>query len=180
MIEIRWYGRGGQGAFTAARLLGRAASVYEDNYALAFPSFGPERRGAPVWSFTRIDHKPIEDRSQPTDCQYLVVLDTSLITKETHEVLRKDGVVILNTAKAEKYKEFFNQKIVTVDATQIALEILKRPLMNVAMIGALVGATGIINIQSVSKTLKETFSPALYKKNNEVLYKTYDFVRGVE
>lgn len=180
MIEIRWYGRGGQGAFTAARLLGRAASVYEDNYALAFPSFGPERRGAPVWSFTRIDKQPIEDRSQPTDCQYLVILDTSLITKETCKVLRKDGIVILNTAKASKYKDFFDQKIVAVDATQIALDILKKPLMNVAMIGALVGATGIIDIKSVEKTLEESFPPALYKKNSEVLYKTYNFVRGVE
>ncbi|MDO4556731.1 MAG: 2-oxoacid:acceptor oxidoreductase family protein, partial [Lachnospiraceae bacterium] len=55
MTEIRWHGRGGQGAFTAARLLGNAVSIYEEKYALAFPSFGPERRGAPVLAFTRID-----------------------------------------------------------------------------------------------------------------------------
>jgi pyruvate ferredoxin oxidoreductase gamma subunit len=63
LIEIRWHARGGQGGFTAARLLGLAASVFGGHYAQAFPSFGPERRGAPVLGFTRIDHKPITDHS---------------------------------------------------------------------------------------------------------------------
>ena len=67
MIEIRWHGRGGQGAFTAARLLGDAV-VCDDKSALAFPSFGPERRGAPVLAFTRIDDAPIKDRSDVVDC----------------------------------------------------------------------------------------------------------------
>lgn len=70
MIEIRWHGRGGQGAFTAARLLGLAAAVEGGKYALAFPSFGPERRGAPVLGFTKIDDKPIRNRSQIKHCDW--------------------------------------------------------------------------------------------------------------
>ena len=74
MTEIRWHGRGGLGAFTAARLLGCAVSLYEGKYALAFPSFGPERRGAPVFAFTRIDNKPITDRSEVVKYGRSVVL----------------------------------------------------------------------------------------------------------
>ena len=70
MLEVRWHGRGGQGGFTAARLLGLAAALYEGKYALAFPSFGPERRGAPVLGFTRIDEKRITDRSAVTALSY--------------------------------------------------------------------------------------------------------------
>ncbi|MDE7136974.1 MAG: 2-oxoacid:acceptor oxidoreductase family protein, partial [Ruminococcus sp.] len=65
MIEIIWYGRGGQGAFTAAKLLGAAYTLKDDSYySIAFPSFGPERRGAPVRAFTKLDRKPISDRSE--------------------------------------------------------------------------------------------------------------------
>jgi pyruvate ferredoxin oxidoreductase gamma subunit len=179
MLEIRWYGRGGQGAFTAARLLGMAASVYGSHYALAFPSFGPERRGAPVWSFTRIDDKPIIDRSQPSECNYLIILDGSLITPDTCNVLRDDGIVILNTARPEKY-QFIKQKLVTVDATKIALDILKRPLTNVAMLGAFAGATGSVDLDTIEKTLKESFSPALFEKNKQVLHEAYNQVKGVD
>ena len=78
MTEIRWHGRGGLGAFTAARLLGCAVSLFEGKYALAFPSFGPERRGAPVFAFTRIDDKAITDRSEVVSCDCAVVLDDTL------------------------------------------------------------------------------------------------------
>ena len=75
MVEVRWHGRGGQGAFTAARLLGASAALFEGRHALAFPSFGPERRGAPVLGFTRIDDHKITDRSAVTACDFVVVLD---------------------------------------------------------------------------------------------------------
>ena len=75
MIEVRWHGRGGQGSFTAARLLGLAASVYDERFAQAFPSFGPERRGAPVLGFTRIDDFKITDRSELDVCDYVIVLE---------------------------------------------------------------------------------------------------------
>lgn len=79
MKEIRWHGRGGNGGFTAARLLGYAASLHCGKYAQAFPSFGPERRGAPVLGFTRIDDAPITDHSQVYSCDCVIVLDETLL-----------------------------------------------------------------------------------------------------
>jgi len=73
MIDIRWHGRGGQGSFTASKLLGVAVTIYGDKHALAFPSFGPERRGAPVLAFTKIDNKKIHDRSEVKLCDYIVI-----------------------------------------------------------------------------------------------------------
>ena len=79
MTEIIWYGRGGQGAFTAAKLFGAAYALKGDNfYSLAFPSFGPERRGAPVRVFTKLDIKPIADRSETEKADYIVILDDTL------------------------------------------------------------------------------------------------------
>ena len=79
MIEIKWYARGGQGGFTASRLLGLASVRFAGGYAQAFPSFGPERRGAPVYGFTRLDEKPIGDHSQLYRCDYAIVLDPTLM-----------------------------------------------------------------------------------------------------
>jgi pyruvate ferredoxin oxidoreductase gamma subunit len=101
LIEVRWHARGGQGGFTAARLLGLAASVFEDNYAQAFPSFGPERRGAPVLGFTRIDDKPIDDHSQVYECDYVVVLDETLMkVVDVKRGLRDGGMLLINTELA--------------------------------------------------------------------------------
>ena len=79
MIEILWHGRGGQGAFTAARLLGAACSMAEGRHALAFPSFGPERRGAPMRAFTKLDDRAIGDRSAIVRADYVVYLDETLL-----------------------------------------------------------------------------------------------------
>src|ERR1035437_6292517 len=102
MIEVRWHGRGGQGCFTAARLLGMAAALFEDKFALAFPSFGPERRGAPVLGFTRIDDRKITDRSAVTECDYIVVLDETLMNSQIVNGLRLHGKVIINTTSPDR------------------------------------------------------------------------------
>jgi pyruvate ferredoxin oxidoreductase gamma subunit len=177
MLDVRWYGRGGQGAFTAARLLGQTASVYGDSYALASPSFGPERRGAPVWSFTKIDKNKITDRSQPVLCNYLVVLDESLITPTIENYLCADGIIILNTAKPDKYK-FIKHKLITLDATRLSLEILGRPITNVAMLGAFVGVSDVIGIPAVEKALQQTFSKSICEKNRLLLSKACNAVKG--
>lgn len=177
MIDIRWYGRGGQGAFTAARLLGRIMSVYGDSYALAYPSFGPERRGAPVWSFNRIDNEKIIDRGQPKECDYLIILDETLVTEDTCSVLRQDGVVIMNTVKPEKY-HFIKQKLVTFDATKMALEVLGRPITNVAMLGAFASVSGAVDLTTADKAIKDHFSPKIYEKNKRLLEEAYEAVKG--
>ncbi|MGE1062440.1 2-oxoacid:acceptor oxidoreductase family protein [Megasphaera paucivorans] len=103
MIEIRWHGRGGQGGFTAARLLGMAAAQYDECYAQAFPSFGPERRGAPVLGFTRIDKSPIHDHSKVYECDYVVVLDESLLeTIDVTQGIKPHGRLLINTTKKTK------------------------------------------------------------------------------
>lgn len=151
MIEVRWHARGGQGGFTAAKLLGLAASVFEDNYAQAFPSFGPERRGAPVLGFTRIDDKPIDDHSQVYECDYVVVLDETLMeVVNVTRGLKNGGILLINTETTpESFKLGGNFKVVTINATDIALNVLKAPITNTTMMGALAAASGIVDIESV-------------------------------
>lgn len=177
MIDVRWYGRGGQGAFTAAQLLGRIISVYKDGHALAYPSFGPERRGAPVWSFTRIDNEKIIDRGQPKTCDYLVVLDETLVDRQICNVLRDDGIVIMNTANPEKYS-FIQQKMVTLDATKMALQVLGRPITNMAMLGAFASVSGTVDLSTADKAIRAHFSPQVYEKNKQLLKEAYDAVKG--
>lgn len=179
MISIRWYGRGGQGAFTAARLLGQTVSVYGGSYALASPFFGPERRGAPVWSFTKIDGRKIVDRSQPVACDYLVGLDETLVKEDIARFIKEDGVLILNTAKPEKYA-FVKRRTVTLDATKMALNILGRPITNVVMLGAFAGVSGLFPVEDAEKSLQRAFSKALYEKNRQLLREAYEAVKGGE
>ena len=130
MIEVRFHGRGGQGAVTSAELVALAA-ISEEKYAQSFPSFGPERRGAPVQSFTRVSEEPIRLRSGILEPDVVVVLDPALI--EVGGVLsglKKDGIIVINTRKslADIKKQFsITHRTAVVDATKIAREILGLP-----------------------------------------------------
>lgn len=97
IIEILWHGRGGQGAFTAARLLGAACSLADGRYALAFPSFGPERRGAPMRAFTKLDRKPVGDRSAVSQADIVIYLDNTLFGEGWEAELKEGGKVLVNT-----------------------------------------------------------------------------------
>ena len=109
MKEIIWLGRGGQGAFTAAKLLGAAYTVdSDDKYALAFPSFGPERRGAPVRAFTKLDTKPVADRSQTEKADYIVILDDTLYSSDLKELLNESGKIIINSKNTINSAETFD------------------------------------------------------------------------
>ncbi len=100
MIEVLWHGRGGQGAFTAARLLGAASSFVDGSYALAFPSFGPERRGAPMRAFTKMSREPIGDRSAVSRANYVIYLDDTLLGEGWEDELLPDGKVIVNSVRS--------------------------------------------------------------------------------
>jgi len=165
MIEVRWHGRGGQGSFTVARLLGLAASVYDGKYAQAFPSFGPERRGAPVTGFTRIDDMKITDRSELDVCDYVVVLDETLWGSDVLVGLKKESIIIINTTDAAPYMKACDHKIIAIDATKLALEYLGIPITNTAMLGALVGATGIAKTESCTEAIRSSMNPKLAEKN---------------
>ncbi|WP_456471858.1 pyruvate ferredoxin oxidoreductase subunit gamma [Methanocaldococcus sp.] len=171
MIEIRFHGRGGQGAVTAAQILAKAA-FYDGKYCQAFPFFGVERRGAPVRAFTRIDDKKILIRSQIYEPDYVIVQDPTLLDSvNVLEGLKKDGAVIINTVKDDLNLSY---KTYTIDATGIALEVLGVPIVNTAMVGAFAGATKIVSIESVKKAILETFKGKLGEKNALAAERAYN------
>lgn len=176
MIEIRWLGRGGQGAFTASKILGAAVIAKGgENYALSFPAFGPERRGAPIQAFTKIDNKPIVNRTEIKKCDFCVILDESLFNLDLLKDLKPDGKVILNTSNKERYKEF--PSIIAIDATGLAMEILHQPITNTAMIGALIASRDIIQIEHINNSLEEYLNKKIAEKNKAIVLKVYEIVR---
>jgi pyruvate ferredoxin oxidoreductase gamma subunit len=179
MLEVRWHGRGGQGGFTAARLLGMAAALFEGRYALAFPSFGPERRGAPVLGFTRIADQKITDRSAVQACDYVVVLDETLMSSSIAAGLRPQGKLIINTAAPDQYREWAGDNdMVAVDASSLAQKVLGRPITNTAMLGALVAASGIVRLESAVRAVEHEMKPNFAGKNAEVLQRSFEKVAG--
>jgi pyruvate ferredoxin oxidoreductase gamma subunit len=169
--EIRWHGRGGQGGFTAARLLGMAASLYENYYVQAFPSFGPERRGAPVLGFTRIDSEPIHDHSKVYRCDYVVVLDESLLdVVDVREGLQPDGVLLINSGKdGSHFAAASKHRVYTIDASSIAQEVLQQPVVNTAMFGALVAVSGLVSLEAALRAVELTLPEAIWEKNQQVV-----------
>ena len=158
LIEIRWHGRGGQGAVTSAELLAQAA-ISEGKYASAFPSFGPERRGAPVLAFVRISNEqPIKIRAEVTQPDVVVVLDPGLLgIVNVASGIKNNGILVINTKKqAEQIgKELgFNYSLATVDANRIAREVLGVPIVNTTMVGALIKASPLAeDLQLLAKGL---------------------------
>lgn len=177
MIEIRWHGRGGLGAFTAARLLGCAVSMFEGRYALAFPSFGPERRGAPVFAFTRIDNVPITDRSEVTECDCAIVLDDTLFGDSVKIGLKTGATLIINTTKDRSEFEVEGCKIVTVDATGLALEALGLPITNVPLLGALCASTDITTVEAIEGAIDNQIPAKVRGKNKALFNRTYVIVK---
>ncbi len=173
MIEVRWHGRGGQGSFTASKLLGTSVALYGGRHALAFPSFGPERRGAPVLAFTKIDDKKIYDRSEIQKCDFIVVLDETLFNEGFFSDLKEDGRIIVNTANSQAYARYDSKRITTVDASAAALEILGKPIANTAMLGALAAVSGIVELEAVKQGMDGFLKGSLLIKNKEVVQRTY-------
>jgi pyruvate ferredoxin oxidoreductase gamma subunit len=178
MIQVRWHGRGGQGSFTIARLLGAAAVLQEGKNALAFPTFGPERRGAPVLGFTKISDEKIHDRSEVQTCDYVVVLDESLIDKNTAKGLADEGCMLINTQDVTPYEDMFDCKVIGLDATDIALKHIGRPITNTAMLGALIAESGMLQIESVKETIATEMRANLVVKNHGALMEAYDMIKG--
>lgn len=180
MKEIRWHGRGGQGGFTAARVLGLAA-VKSGNFAQAFPSFGPERRGAPVLGFTRIDSIEIDNHSQVYSCDCVVVLDETLIgTVDVTKGLKPGGILIINTKNPrEQYENLIKegQKLYVFDGTSLALEYLKNPIVNTVMLGAVIAVTGFVTIKSAEIAIERSMTKELREKNKAALLEAYSRVK---
>ena len=182
LIEVRWHGRGGQGAWTASELLAKAA-IHEGKYIQSFPEFGPERMGAPVRAFTRISDKPIRLHCSVYSPDVVVVLDPTLMaTVPVTEGLKQNGAIVVNTGEEpsrmkEKLK-IANGTVWTVPATEIAIKILGRPITNTAMLGAVARATNIVSMESIEKAVKERFPAQLAEKNIEVIKEAFKEARS--
>jgi pyruvate ferredoxin oxidoreductase gamma subunit len=176
MKEFRIHGRGGQGAVTTAELIAQAA-IREGKYAQAFPSFGPERRGAPVTAFARISDNPIRIRSRVYEPDVVLVLDESLLKLvPVEEGLKEDGIVVANISSGTNPLEGRlkpSQRLYSLDANRIAQEALGRPITNTTMIGALIKATGIIKLESLEEPLRERFG-RLAERNLTAMQRAYE------
>ncbi|MBU1262774.1 2-oxoacid:acceptor oxidoreductase family protein [bacterium] len=188
MIEIRWHGRGGQGAKTAALLFADAV-MHEGKWVQAFPEYGPERMGAPVQAFNRLSDEPILLHCGISSPDIVVVLDPTLCSAiDVTAGLRENGRLLVNTEKRpedfRKERGFSTKAIFTVDASKIAIETIGKNIPNTPMLGALIKVSGVIPIATIisytEKKMTEKFKdkPEVIKGNLEAIKRAYDEVVG--
>jgi 2-oxoacid:acceptor oxidoreductase gamma subunit (pyruvate/2-ketoisovalerate family) len=160
MIEIRFHGRGGQGTVVASKVLADALAK-EGNYVQAYPEFGVERRGAPVFAFIRIDNKPIYDKSRIYAPDHVVVVDPTLVGAiDVTDGLKEGGVVIINSDKKPGEFKFPKKfRVTTINATGIAVKhklgTLAAPIVNTAIVGAVVKILNLTKLNSLLESIKE-------------------------
>lgn len=183
LLEVRWHGRGGQGAWTASELFARAA-IAEGKYIQSFPEFGPERMGAPVTAFTRISTEPIRLHCAVYNPDVVAVLDPTLLkTVKVAEGLSDEGGNIIVNSKetpsdVRKALNTDRGKVWTVPASEISMKILGLPITNTAMLGAVARVTGIVNLETVEKMIRERFRPDVAEKNFAVVKEAYQEVKS--
>ena len=186
LTEIRWHGRGGQGAKTAATMVAEAA-LEEGKYSQGFPEYGPERMGAPIRGFTRISEGPIRLHCPIDKPGVIVVLDATLLdTEPITDGLAEDGAIIINTpespAAMRKRLGVSHGKVFTVDATKIAIEEIGRPIPNTPMIGALVKVGGFMQLDTINHDIEKKFLKKLGEKgvqgNVNAVRRAYEEVQG--
>ncbi len=184
LIEVRFHGRGGQGAVTAADILA-IAGFKQGYYTLSFPMFGAEKRGTPVVSFLRISDKPIVVRDEVRNPDYVVVMDPSLLdVVDVLAGIKKGGMLIANYPKgSEELKEKLKAEdveVYTINATKMAMEILGRPITNTAMVGAFVGASNVVKLEHVEEAVREFFEDEdVAEKNVQLIKKAYEYMKEV-
>ena len=172
MTEILWHGRGGQGAFTVARLLGEAYSLKDGAYALAFPSFGPERRGAPMRAFTKLDRKPIGNRSEVKKADFSIFLDDTLFSGQALEELKDGGKILLNTKK-----KIHSPTVITVDADSISEQYLGLPITNTVLLGVLAAVSGVVSVNDIKEAITLSMPQRLREKNIAAVKAAYEEVK---
>jgi 2-oxoacid:acceptor oxidoreductase, gamma subunit, pyruvate/2-ketoisovalerate family len=179
LYEIRWHGRGGQGVVTAAQII-TSAAILKGYFAMTFPEFGPERRGAPVKAYTRISFRWVYHREPILNPDYLIILDPALLDDpSTYVGIKSDSTVIVNSPKPPKSildKGLIKNtnRIVYVDAVGIALKTLGKPIVNTAIIGALLKVFDILSLDDVKKSLGDFFRGELFKLNWNAILKAYN------
>lgn len=151
---------------TLGHLIAEAA-FEEGKASQAFPQFGVERRGAPVEAFARIDSEKIRDRSHVYEPDYVIVQDPSLMQfVDVCKGLAADGTIIVNTAESPADLDLETEAtVITVDATEIAMEHIERPIMNTALLGAFASASGLIELESIEQVIMAEFPGEIGRKN---------------
>ena len=168
LIEIRWHGRGGQGAKTASLLLADAA-FNTGKYIQGFPEYGPERMGAPITAYNRISSNPITIHSNIYEPDYVVVVDDTLLeTVDVTSGLKESGAIVINTTKSADYLKTvlkgYKGAIYTIDARKISEEALGRYFPNTPMLAAIVKVSGIMTDEALLEDMKGSFKHKFAKK----------------
>jgi 2-oxoisovalerate/pyruvate ferredoxin oxidoreductase gamma subunit len=185
VLEIRFNGRGGQGAVSAAEIMVEAIA-HEGKYAQAFPWFGGERRGAPVQSFLRVDDKPVRIRQMCYTPDVCVILDTGLARLiPWYTGLKEGGIAVLNWDKApEEVKVPVKlSKLVLLNATDVSVKAFGQtamPITNTAMLGALTKVTGMVKLENINKALEHRFTGKTYERNCTAVKLAYDGAKIIE
>lgn len=184
MIEIRFHGRGGQGAVVASKIMAKAVFL-DGKYSQSFPAFGVERRGAPVTAFLRVDNAPIRLRTEIYEPDHLVILDPILVEQvPVTRGLTPNGIIVINSNKPpEDYKQTFEgYRVATVQASTIAfrhhLGSLQSPIVNTAILGAVAKVFGIVTLENLLKAIKEDV-PVNAEDNAEAAKGAYRSVSDV-
>ena len=168
LIEIRWHGRGGQGAKTASLLLADAA-FNTGKYIQGFPEYGPERMGAPITAYNRISNKPITIHSNIYEPDYVVVVDDTLLDAvDVTAGLKESGAIVINTTKdadtIRNHLKHYAGDIYTIDARKISLETLGKYFPNTPMLAAIVKVSGIMTEEEFLKDMVGSFKHKFAKK----------------
>lgn len=168
LIEIRWHGRGGQGAKTASLLLADAA-FNTGKYIQGFPEYGPERMGAPITAYNRISSKPITIHSNIYEPDYVVVVDDTLLESvDVTSGLKENGAIVINTTKSADYLKSvlkgYKGDVYTIDARKISEEALGKYFPNTPMLAAIVKVSGIMTDEDFLEDMKGSFKHKFAKK----------------
>lgn len=168
LIEIRWHGRGGQGAKTASLLLADAA-FHTGKYIQGFPEYGPERMGAPITAYNRISSSPITIHSNIYEPDYVVVVDDTLLeVVDVAAGLKDTGAIIINTTKSTDYLKKvlsnYKGKIYTIDARKVSMETLGKYFPNTPMLAAIVKVSGVMSDEELLEDMKGSFQHKFAKK----------------
>jgi pyruvate ferredoxin oxidoreductase gamma subunit len=177
VIEIRWHGRGGQGAWTASLLLAQSALI-EGKYIQSFPEFGPERMGAPIRAYTRVSDETIDVHSGVYEPGIAVVLDPTLLgAVNVLEGMPDNGKLIVNDRKSpeqlRREQKISGREVWVVPATDLSIEMIGRNIPNTAMLGATVKATNVVKLESLLKATRQRFSGKIGDINVQLIKRAH-------
>lgn len=184
MIEIRLHGRAGQGMVTGAELIALAAN-YEGKHSQAFPFFGSEKRGPPVEAYCRIDTVPITIHEEIAEPDIVIVGDPGIMgSVDVCRGLKKDGIVIVNTVKKAEELRLAAKRVITIDASSIALKHFGRLILNTVMLGVFCKVSDVVRLEAVKKAIREKlgssgkFSSRIVDSNIAAIQEVYDLARA--